>query len=233
MMRRLFLLFVPALLLTGCQTVIPASEEANGAAYRALGTEPFWSLRIEPDRMVFERAGEPPISARGYQARPSFNGWRYSSQRITVDVTHSPCSDGMSDRVYKDSVMLRVDNQDYRGCGGGVRPPAELAGTNWRIVSIGGTPVEPGREAGIGFDATRMSGSAGCNRLGADYRRAGDRLSFGPMMATRMACPAPLDRQEAAFSELVAGGVTLSFDSEGRMLWRGASGTTAVLEQAI
>jgi len=34
-----------------------------------------------------------------------------------VTIVHSRCSDGMSERVYPDTVNLMVDGRPYRGCG--------------------------------------------------------------------------------------------------------------------
>jgi heat shock protein HslJ len=110
-------LAMPALVLAACQT-IPA--DSGQAPYRAVGTEPFWGLSIETGGMTFTRAGESDIRVSSYEARPSFNGWRYVSRRITADVTFTRCSDGMSDNVYKDTVTVMVDGTEYKVCGGGV-----------------------------------------------------------------------------------------------------------------
>ncbi|HEV7233894.1 MAG TPA: hypothetical protein VGN36_06580 [Sphingorhabdus sp.] len=111
-----------ALLLASCQTT-PSTEQAGQAPYKAIGTEPFWSLAIEKGRLKFSRAGEADVSISGYEARPSFNGWRYVSKRITADVTFAQCGDGMSDNIYKDTVTVMVDGVEFKGCGGGVIAP--------------------------------------------------------------------------------------------------------------
>ena len=63
----------------------------------------------------------------------------------------------------------------------------------WSLVDLKGKPAPTGaggRPATIVFDtaAHRASGFAGCNRYGAEYQAAGDGLTFGPAMATKMAC---------------------------------------------
>jgi heat shock protein HslJ len=108
---------LPALLLASCQAL---PDDTGRAPYKALGTEPFWGLTIENKSLTFTRAGEADIRVGSYEARPSFNGWRYVSRRITADVTFTRCSDGMSDNVYKDTVTVQVDGTEYKGCGGGV-----------------------------------------------------------------------------------------------------------------
>ena len=45
----------------------------------------------------------------------------------------------------------------------------------------------------------RISSTVGCNRIVGKPSLKGDRLRFGPMAATRMACPPPLDQLETAY----------------------------------
>jgi heat shock protein HslJ len=113
-----------ALFLASCQTV-PETEMAGQAPYKAAGTEPFWGLAIEKGGMKFSRAGEKDIRIWGYEARPSLNGWGYFSKRIAAEVTFVPCSDGMSDNTYKDTVTVIVDGVKYEGCGGGIVAPTK------------------------------------------------------------------------------------------------------------
>jgi heat shock protein HslJ len=80
-----------------------------------------------------------------------------------------------------------------------------LENRDWRLVELHGQPAVPStgmREAGLRFgsDSLRVSGSGGCNRIAGTYTRDGDRLTFGPMLSTRMACAdARLNRQEVEF----------------------------------
>ena len=68
-----------------------------------------------------------------------------------------------------------------------------LDGREWSLVDLKDKPAPTGaggRPATIMFDtaAHRASGFAGCNRYGAEFETAGDGLTFGPAMATKMAC---------------------------------------------
>jgi copper homeostasis protein (lipoprotein) len=65
--------------------------------------------------------------------------------------------------------------------------------TYWKLTWLGGAPVpvaSPQREPHIILtpEARRVSGSGGCNRLVGSYELYGDRLTFGQMAGTRMAC---------------------------------------------
>lgn len=101
----------------GCATA-PAPTGGTDATYRALGTEPFWSVTIGGGRMTYDSANGPRFSVPVPASRPTLNGYRYEAPRLTVDVTHTRCSDGMSDRIYADTVLVIVDGEGLRGCGG-------------------------------------------------------------------------------------------------------------------
>lgn len=186
------------------------SEQGN---YRAIGTEPFWDLEIGRD-MVFTDRGNN-VSVRQQTPRP-INGTAgeiYRTQRLEVNIVHSQCSDGMSDRTYPDTVQVYVDGRLYRGCGAqssffsqvgeggypnqpgaggypgpGGAPTVNLSNTNWRVVSINGTRT-PASNFYINFMPDRIGAKFGCNSLGAGYSQTGNVLKVGAIMATRMACP--------------------------------------------
>jgi len=107
------------LALAGCAPVAePASAPAE--TYRALGTEPFWSLKIGAREMVFTEANAPGVRIVQPTPKPivGFAGEIYQTPRLRVNIVHMRCSDGMSDRVYPDRVQLGVDSRSFEGCGG-------------------------------------------------------------------------------------------------------------------
>lgn len=68
-----------------------------------------------------------------------------------------------------------------------------LAGTSWRLVSMGPTGAETNVIAGTNVtlrfgDEGRASGSTGCNSFSGTYDVSGDRISFGRLASTRRAC---------------------------------------------
>lgn len=236
MIRFLHLLALP-LALTGCMSAeappqMPGDTPAE--AYMAIGTEPFWALEITPTRLNFDgQYGETKIVEPNPGARPAINGERYVTPRLVVDITHGTCSDGMSDRRYRDHVTVTADGKTVKGCGGGVLPPEHLAGTSWTFVSIGGVDVAADRPTSLQFGTDRVSGSAGCNRFSGNYQSDGDTLTAGPLAATRMACPGAGMAQEQAFFALMAPPVSVSFPSDGTMILTGEDGQTAVLKRVI
>ena len=75
-------------------------------------------------------------------------------------------------------------------------PAAALEGTEWQLVDIGGQPAPAGadtmRHPGFTLiaEGRKVHGSAGCNRMKGTYQLDGEKLKFGPLATTRMACPA-------------------------------------------
>ena len=118
-----FSALAPLALLAACYAAPPPAPQITpnppGEAYRAIGTEPFWDLTIDPQQMIFTNRG---TNARVAQPTPpvivGFAGEIYQTPRIHVNIVHAACSDGMSDRTYRDKVQVDVDGERFNGCGG-------------------------------------------------------------------------------------------------------------------
>ena len=75
-----------------------------------------------------------------------------------------------------------------------VAPAApQLAGTQWRFISVQGKSIPGDVHATLRFDDKgHVSGRAGCNSYGASFLAGGDgALHFGQMLSTKMACLQP------------------------------------------
>ena len=114
-------------------------------------------------------------------------------------------------------------------------PAAALEGTEWRLVDIGGQPSPAGADSTRhpGFtllaDGRKVQGSAGCNRMTGTYQLDGQKLKFGPLATTRMACPAM--QTETAFLKALA--ATTRYEVSGSSLTLyGADTAVARLEPA-
>ena len=225
-MKRFLLIAATALTFAG-----PAIAQGD-APYVARGTEPFWSVAIGGGRMVYADAEGRKVSVRTPAARPSFNGRRYVTRRLVVDITRQRCSDGMSDLVYADTVRAQVDGRALQGCGGAILPPATLQDTSWEILSINGRSVAGGERYRISFAANQLSGRAGCNSFSGGYRVGRDGFQAGPLAMTRMACPGPAMQHEQAVSRIFAGRVRLYYPDGQTLVMRGASGGEIRLKRA-
>jgi len=223
------------LALTACAPVAEKPPQAAGeqpAAYMALGTEPGWTLEITDTRLNYDGDyGETKIMVPNPGAKSSSNGRSYVTDRLSVTIQKTKCSDGMSDRLYSDTVRVVADGKSVQGCGGAVLPPDTLAGSNWTFVSIGGKPVTSDRPTSLQFDGDRLSGSAGCNRFSGRYSATGDTLTAGPLMATEMACPGM--ELEQLFFKLMTTTVNLTFADDGTLVLTGSGDRTAVLRRVI
>ncbi len=102
--------------------IAPAPVEAQwtGRPYRAVGTEPFWSLDIARRTITYRPMEGRAVTVAKPRAIAGRNGTIYRSRGMTVTITHRRCSDGMSDHTYADSVKVTIGRRQVNGCGGGV-----------------------------------------------------------------------------------------------------------------
>ena len=139
-------------------------------------------------------------------------------------------------RVLAGLAILVVAACDSTGSGANTTPeptsPADLAGTQWTLVSIGDTPAIEGAGARLSFDSGgNVSGSTGCNSISGSYALDGSALTFGPLATTRMACEDALMAQEAAVLEALAGVSGWEIDADGRLHLTG--GTELVFQPSL
>jgi uncharacterized membrane protein len=120
-------LLLSALSLAACAPAPPQSTDPAQERYEAHGNEPGWSLTIHDGRIDYVgRYGEVKISVARPDPRPSFNGLRYLTPRLTVDVTYSRCNDAMSGRGFAHSVMVTAGGETVKGCGGARKPEWDM-----------------------------------------------------------------------------------------------------------
>ena len=198
-----------------------SGPQQEAEIYTAYGTEPFWDLEIGPKTTKFSGLG---IDERVFEtpaAKLSFNGTRYPSPQITIDITKTKCNDGMSDREFGDTVTVEIGKARYRGCGGNPLPPEKLDGTQWQFEQIGDKAAAAeslDRKSSLQFTDGQMSGSVGCNQFSESYSFENGTLTVGPMRSTRMMCRGILGEQEMIFSKLMATPVKVRFNSDGDMV---------------
>jgi uncharacterized membrane protein len=121
------LALAPFALLTACYGAPPPAPPITpnppGGVYSAAGTEPFWTLTVDSQQMVFT---DRNTNAQIIQPTPSAivgaGGETYQTPRIRLNIVHTPCNNGMSDRNYPDRVQVTVDGRSFSGCGGAGSP---------------------------------------------------------------------------------------------------------------
>jgi heat shock protein HslJ len=96
---------------------------------------------------------------------------------------------------------------------------AELTGTTWRAETIMGRPVVDDSASTVTFEADgRVQGRGGCNRYFGASTIEGERVSFGQLGSTRMACPPALMDQEARFFQALQTAERWTLDEHGLLL---------------
>lgn len=116
----------------------------------------------------------------------------------------------------------------YDTTSGGDTGNEPLENTYWKLVTVGerkAAAIDEAREAHLVLHAEdgRLAGSTGCNRMMGEYERDGDRLRFGQVATTMMACPGEvmglerefLDALDAVASWQVEGETLTLVDGEG------------------
>jgi heat shock protein HslJ len=88
---------------------------------------------------------------------------------------------------------------------GGAAVPLEK--TDWRLIRLGDatvTAADPQRTPNLVLDPVshRVSGSGGCNRLSGGYELKGERLTFGRMASTMMACVSGMETEQKFLAAL-------------------------------
>lgn len=82
----------------------------------------------------------------------------------------------------------------------GVPRAAELAGSEWRPVELGGAPIAADVRVWVRFEGEgKLTGHGGCNRFFGGFKLDGEQIEIGPMGATRMACPEAVMDLESKF----------------------------------
>jgi putative lipoprotein len=76
---------------------------------------------------------------------------------------------------------------------------SELEGTHWNLTHLGGEAVDLGGDATktpfltLDAESGQAGGTGGCNRFTGGYELDGNKISFGMMASTMMACPEGTD----------------------------------------
>lgn len=92
---------------------------------RALGTEPFWGVELTGTELVYAGADRP--EQRAPQPKPVIQGTTATFETetsagnpISVMLAATECSDGMSDRTYPLSAIVRIGEETLTGCAASV-----------------------------------------------------------------------------------------------------------------
>jgi heat shock protein HslJ len=89
----------------------------------------------------------------------------------------------------------------------------------WQITAVeGAEQLDTSRTEFVVTEDGRMGMSVGCNRMMAQPTIEGDKITFGPIPATMMACPPPFDDLEKRFMQALEATGSYEISNEGNSL---------------
>lgn len=106
---------------TGPQAVHATNATAPSRHWRVVGTEPFWSVRVDGRSLLFATPENPAgrtLAARGEWKEDGAVEFRGDDRGkpFVLRLVRGECSDGMSDRRYALTATFGIDATRYRGC---------------------------------------------------------------------------------------------------------------------
>lgn len=182
------------------------SVELPAQPFVARGHEPGWILRIVDSTMTYiGNYGSDTITAPVASVSTNGNVTTYETAppiKLTAAVKAEMCADAATGMPHPYTVTVKHDTSAVNGCGG--EPSSLLTGESWTITEMVGVPTTGTRPTMTFAVAGNAGGTTSCNRYSASYRLAGEGITFGPAISTKMACPQLVMDQESRFLQLLA-----------------------------
>lgn len=125
------------------------------------------------------------------------------------------------------------------------KKPEALAGTQWKLISYGSihnpTPAVPEANTSLTFSKNgKLNGTVGCNSFSGDYvvgpatgqnQGSRNRITFGPVASTLMACPDPIMDQESVVFQIFSGTTKFTIESDKLTITSSNEETEVTFEQ--
>ncbi len=112
--------------------------------------------------------------------------------------------------------------------------PEGLTGTSWLVEDIGGAGVIDFARTTISFSEDgRVYGDTACNRYNGGVTLDADRMSFGPLISTKRACPEAVMNQESRFLEAMGKVESWALDENGLLFLYDADGQPLIRASRI
>lgn len=201
-----------------------ASAAPIAARIVARGNEPGWLVSLGPVETEFTLDyGERRLSAPTPAPEITEAGavYRYADAGLALTVKDEVCADDATGMPHPKSARLEEGERVMKGCAG--EPASLLVGDEWVVEDIGGAGVIDMARTSILFDeGGKVSGGGACNRFGGTYQLTGEGLSFGPIAATKRACPPAVMDQEDRFFDALASVDRFAIDETGALILYGA-----------
>lgn len=189
---------------SGMQKILMQKQQ-EGIDFYAIGNEPSWSLDMDFDKIIrFKTANGITFNAPAVEPElaQDHNVKRFravtESGEIIIQIIQGDCKDTMADRSYPYQVTVDFktstasDFTSLKGCG--MYIPDFRLHDIWAIESVEGIILNASDykknapKLEIFVSEQRVLGSDGCNTFRGKMYNEENRLYFGPMASTRMAC---------------------------------------------
>lgn len=196
-------------LILPCQVFSQNDEDVrNGIDFNGLGSDPFWEVKIDIDKMITFYSATDNIKTEIENPKKvemvdstdySFVG-ENDYYHIWIVISKEDCTYGNLDIIYPYSIKLYLRDyatgkpKSYIGCG---KFAADLGlGSKWYLEKINGINV-PIRNIKLNnpfiefnIDDEKVSGNSGCNTFSSNASVKGDKIYFSnQIVSTLMACP--------------------------------------------
>jgi len=179
----------------------------------AQGQEPGWRLEVQSDSMALTTQAGADVTVALTETQTDGAATIFVGDGLTARVDPAICRDPMTGMPYPYAVTLRQGDGDLTGCGGA---PAALLQGDWTVSGVEGKPTEA--PATLRFDGDRIGGNSGCNRIVGTITLTGEGLTLPGLAMTRMACPPPQMRTEAAVSAALAATTRFDIAEDGSLI---------------
>jgi uncharacterized membrane protein len=95
-------------------------ERGGGAAFRAHGNEPFWSLDVTGGELVLARPDQPELRGKATELTETHGIRSYSATTpaglLTVRLSPATCNDGMADGMFAWRAEATLASEKFTGC---------------------------------------------------------------------------------------------------------------------
>ncbi len=179
----------------------------EGIDFTARGNEPFWSLDIDFDKQIkftsltdIAELNTPVVSGiKSDDGKSTVYHSITGAGEIKITITENTCFDNMSGEKFTHTVKIQAkystSNQftEFSGCGkylmdiklNDIWVMQEMTGVKLQKEKLNkGLPTFE-----FHLKDNRFSGHAGCNQMTGSIRVEGNKIKFGPIASTKMACP--------------------------------------------
>ncbi len=212
---------------------------SQGIDFAAGGSEPSWSLRIDFDKVIMFSAQDgldistPPVTGtKAMDANVTYYHAITESGELRITISAERCRDSLSgtESGYLARIEARRSSESsfrsYKGCGSYIFD--YRLHDIWVLQEATGVTLDTSRlMKGLPVfefnpEESKVTGHTGCNNFNTRIEVRGDKLTFGRIISTRMACPDM--SAEMSIVSLIEGGTFRYKIDEGGLTLESESG---------